>query len=117
MRGNVISHACAKKHLCNCNPPISFYVARPVTPKSVPPKIGPARLILAKISAKTGPPRPLVPSCQNQSPWGTNFGKKLSAKIDPPSKWHSYSCVYMATWMQLLYLAMHGYLASLHPII
>ena len=49
-----------------------------------PPKIGPARLILAKKAAKTGPPGPLllpnlvrpdrfwlpkmVPSCQNQSP-------------------------------------------------
>ena len=31
-----------------------------VTPKSVPPKIGPAGLILAEKSAKTGPPGPLL---------------------------------------------------------
>ena len=33
---------------------------RPVTPKSVPPKIGPAGPILAKKPAKSGPPGPLL---------------------------------------------------------
>ena len=107
---------------------------RPVTPKSVPPKIGPAGLILAGKSAKTGPNGPLllpnlvrpdrfwlpkmVPSCQNQSPMGDRFWQKIIRQNRSPSKWHSYSCAHMATWMQLLYhLAMHGYLASLYPII
>ena len=86
-----------------------------VTPKSVPPKIGPAGLILAEKPAKTDPPGPLLlpkwsPLAKISPPWGTDFGKKLSAKIGPPSKWHSYSCAYMATWMQLLYVAMQGYL-------
>ena len=33
---------------------------RPVTPKSVPPKIGPAGPILAENFAKIGPPGPLL---------------------------------------------------------
>ena len=98
-----------------------------------PPKIGPVGLILAGKSAKTGPPdhfccqtwsgrtdfgcQKWSPLAKISPPWRTDFGKKLSAKIGPPSKWHSYSCAHMATWMQLLYLAMHGYLASLYPII
>ena len=92
-------------------------------PKSVPPKIGPAGLILAeKPPAKIGPPGPLllpkmVPSGRNQSPMGDRFWQKIIYQNWSPSKWNSYSCAYMATWMQLLYVAMHGYLASLHPII
>ena len=87
-----------------------------------------AGLILAGKSAKTGPPGPLllpnlvrpdqfwlpkmVPSCQNQSPMGDRFWQKIICQNRSPSKWHSYSCAHMATWMQLLY-----HLASLYPII
>ena len=79
--------------------PISF--GWPVTPKSVPPKIGPAGLILAEKSVKTGPPGPLllpklvrpdrfwlpkvVPSCQNQSPHGGPIlAKNYLPKSVPP---------------------------------
>ena len=98
-----------------------------VTPKLVPPKIGLAGLILAEKPAKIGPSGPLLlpklvqpdrfwlpkmaPSCQNQSPKGDQFWQKLSAKIGPPSKWHSYSFVYIATWMQLLYF-IYAWLSS-----
>ena len=82
-----------------------------------PPKIGPAGLILAGKPAKIGPPGPLllpklirpdlfwlpkmVPSCQNQSPMGdrfggTDFGKKLSAKIGPPQ---SGTLIPARTWL------------------
>ena len=73
----------------------------PVTPKSVPPKIGPAGLILAEKPAKTGPPGPLllpklvrldrfclpkmVPSCQNQSPMGERFWQKIICQLGPKS--------------------------------
>ena len=30
---------------------------------------------------------------------GMNLAKQYSAKIDPPTKSHSYSCVCMTTWM------------------
>ena len=106
-----------------------------VTPKSVPPKIGQAGLILAGKSAKTGPPDHFCCQtwsgrtdfgCQKwsplakirQSPIGDRFWQKIICQNRSPSKWHSYSCAHMATWMQLLYhLAMHCYLASLYPII
>ena len=58
---------------------------RPVTPKSGPPEIGPAGLILAEKPAKTGPPDHFW--CQNWSPLAKispPCGKKLSAKIGPP---------------------------------
>ena len=103
-------------------------------PKSVPPKIGLARLILTEKPAKTGPPGPLllpklvrpdrfwlpkmIPSCQNQSPMGDQFWQKnYLPKSVPPQSGLLFLRAYMATWMQLLYLAMRGYLASLHPII
>ena len=78
-----------------------------VTPKSVPPKVGPAGPILAKKPAKSGPPGPLllpksvrsdqfwqpklVRPCQFWSPRGADFGKKLSAKISPPQFTISYT--------------------------
>ena len=87
---------------------------RPVTPKSVPPKIGPAGLILAEKSAKTGPPGPLllpklvrpdrfwlpkmVPSCQNQSPMGDRFWQKIICQNRSTLK------------VALLFLRAHGYM-------
>ena len=51
-----------------------------VTPKSVPPKIGPAGLILAEKPAKTGPPDHFC--CQNWSSIGP-AGPILAAKNGP----------------------------------
>ena len=73
---------------------------RPVTPKSVPPKsVRPDRFWQKKcqkwsprttFAAKISPAGPILaakigPPCQFRSPRGTDFGKKLSAKISPPS--------------------------------
>ena len=91
-------------------------VACTVTPKSVPPKIGPAGLILAGKSAKTGPPRTtfaaklgpagpilaakMVPSCQNQSPMGDRFWQKIicqnrsSLKVLIPAHTWLHGCSY-----------------------
>ena len=105
-----------------------------VTPKSVPPKIGPAGPILAEKPAKTGPPGPLllpksvrpdrfwlpklVPPCQNQSPmgdwfWhqfpmGDRFWQEVICQNRPPQGGtyiNKYSCASMAAWMQLSQLA------------
>ena len=89
-------------------------VERPVTPKSFPPKIGPAGLILAEKPAKTGPPGPLllpklvwpdrfwlpkmVPFCQNQSPMGDRFWQKIICQNRSLLK------------VALLFLRVHGYM-------
>ena len=98
---------------CHCWPKISdVSFLRAVTPKSVPPKIGSAGLILAKNLPK---PIPLDHfCCQNWSswtnfgcqkwfplakvspPWGTDFGKKLSAKI---SSLQSGTLIPVRTWL------------------
>ena len=44
----------------------------------------------------------------DRSPWGTDFGKKLSAKSVPPQGGtyiNKYSCMSMAAWIQLSQLA------------
>ena len=71
---------------------LNFYDQGLSCQKMVPLKIGPAGPIL---SAKNGS---LLPE---SVPHGGLILAKLSAKIGPPSKWHSYSYAYMATWMQL----------------
>ena len=98
---------------CHCWPKI-FDVSflRGVTPKSVPPKIGPAGLIWQKICQNQSPPDYFC--CQNWScwtnfgcqkwfplakispPWGTHFGKKISAKIGPPQ---SGTLIPVRTWL------------------
>ena len=107
----------------------------PVTPKSVPPKIGPAGPILAEKPAKTVPPGPLllpklvrpdqfwlpksVPPCQNQSPGGPILAKNYLPKSVP----HKVALLFMRVHgcMDIAiitgYLASYGYLYSLHPII
>ena len=97
---------------------------RTVTPKSVPPKIGPAGPILAEKPAKTGLPGPLllpksVPPCQNQSPGGPILAKNYLPKSVP----HKVALLFMRVHgcMDIAiitgYLASYGYLYSLHPII
>jgi len=64
----------------------------PVTPKSVPPKIGPARPILAEKPAKTGPP-----------------DQFLLPKLVPPLKWLFYpSCI--AGCIMTNYIVTYGYI-------
>jgi len=60
----------------------------PVTPKSVPPKIGPAGPILAEKPAKIGPAGPIL---------AAKIGPPLPKSV-PPLKWLYYpSCI--AAWM------------------
>ena len=74
-----------------------------------PAEIGPAGPILA---AKNGP---LLPKSVLHG--GLILAKIICQNWSPLKVALLFLHIYMATWMHLLYLAMHGYLASLHLII